>query len=158
MIFSYYSTATRTIAFGCIKWTPYVAFTGSFLDIVFGQYFRQDMRKIMPPKMRNDSVISSSCSAILSMMSCPFRKKWESGVWNQGTFRILFWILLTSYIEIILEDTISRVFLTRYRYSFWKNILSISHKLADAEPEGILDSWFGTQNEQKNTHNTVIEV
>ena len=45
IIFSYYLTATRTLNFGYIKWTPDVAFTGSLLDIVFGQYFRQEMGK-----------------------------------------------------------------------------------------------------------------
>ena len=37
-------------------------------------------------------------------------------------------------------------------------ILSSSHKLADADPAGTLDSFFGTHNEQKNTQNNVIEV
>ena len=45
IIFSYSSTATRTLTFGYIKCTPDVAFTVSFLDIVFGQYFRQEMGK-----------------------------------------------------------------------------------------------------------------
>ena len=45
MLFSYSLTATWTLNFGCIKWTPDVAFTGSFIDIVFGQYFRQGMGK-----------------------------------------------------------------------------------------------------------------
>ena len=36
IIFSYSFTATLTFNFGYIKWTPYVDFTGSFLDIVFG--------------------------------------------------------------------------------------------------------------------------
>ena len=37
-------------------------------------------------------------------------------------------------------------------------ILYISHKLADADPAGTLDQCSGTQNEQKNTQNTLIEV
>ena len=41
---------------------------------------------------------------------------------------------------------------------FNKYILSSSHKLADADPTGTLDSCYGAQNEQKNTHNTVIEA
>ena len=41
IIFSYSLTDTRTLTFGYIKWTPDVAFTGSFLDIVFDQCFRQ---------------------------------------------------------------------------------------------------------------------
>ena len=45
IIFSYYLTANRTLTFGYIKWTLDVDFTGSFLDIVFGQYFRQKMGK-----------------------------------------------------------------------------------------------------------------
>ena len=39
-----------------------------------------------------------------------------------------------------------------------KSILSRSRKLADAEPTGTLDSCYGTQHEQKNIQNTVIEV
>ena len=45
IIFSYSLTATQTLSFGYIKWTPYVAFTDSFLYIVFGQYARQGMGK-----------------------------------------------------------------------------------------------------------------
>ena len=41
---------------------------------------------------------------------------------------------------------------------FDKSILSRSHKLADADPTGTLDSCYGTQNEQKNTQNNVIEA
>ena len=45
IIFSDSSTATQTLTFGYIKWTPDVAFSGSYLDIVFGKYFRQEMVK-----------------------------------------------------------------------------------------------------------------
>ena len=45
IIFAYYLTTTRTLTFGYIKWNPDVAFTGSILDILFGQYFRQEMGK-----------------------------------------------------------------------------------------------------------------
>ena len=38
-----------------------------------------------------------------------------------------------------------------------KSILSSSYKLADADPTDTLDSCSGTQNEQKNTQNNVIE-
>ena len=41
---------------------------------------------------------------------------------------------------------------------FEKYNLSISHKLADADPAGTLDSFSGTQNEQNNTQDNVIEV
>ena len=41
---------------------------------------------------------------------------------------------------------------------FDKSILSRSRKLADEDPTGTLDSCSGTQNEQKNTQNTVIEA
>ena len=58
IIFYYPLTATGTLTFK-IKWTPDVAFTGSFLDIVFGQYFRQEMGKELPPIMWNESVIAS---------------------------------------------------------------------------------------------------
>ena len=41
---------------------------------------------------------------------------------------------------------------------FDKSILFRSHKLADADPTGTLDSCSGTKNKQKNTQNNVIEV
>ena len=41
---------------------------------------------------------------------------------------------------------------------FDKSILYRSHKLADADVRGTLDSCYGTQIKQGNTHNTVIEV
>ena len=40
---------------------------------------------------------------------------------------------------------------------FDKYILFKNLKLADADPAGTLDSFSGTQNEQKNTQNTLIE-
>ena len=66
---------------------------------------------------------------------------------------------MTSYVEIILEATMYRVF----SYSFLgvvfeSSILSSSQKLADADPAGTLASCFGTQNEQKYVQKTVIEV
>ena len=75
-MFSYYLTATWTLTFGHIKLTPDVALNVSFLDIVLGRYFRQEM----------------------------------------------------------------------------------GNKLPYADPAGTLDSWSGTQNEQKNAQNNVIEV
>ena len=36
-------TATQTLTFGYIEWIPEIAFTGSYLDIVFGQYVRRSM-------------------------------------------------------------------------------------------------------------------
>ena len=45
IIFSYSLTANQTLTFGYIKWIPDVFFTVSFLDIVLGQYFRQEMVK-----------------------------------------------------------------------------------------------------------------
>ena len=36
-------------------------------------------------------------------------------------------------------------------------ILSCSRKLEDADPAGTLDSCSGTQNEQKNAQNDIIE-
>ena len=41
---------------------------------------------------------------------------------------------------------------------FDKSILPSSHKFVDRNPAGTLDSLSGTQNEQKNTHNNLIEV
>ena len=71
---------------------------------------------------------------------------------NQGTLRILFWFLSTSYLEIILEATIC----TDFSYPdigviFEIYILSRSHNLEDADPAGTLDSCFGKPNGQKNT-------
>ena len=67
-------------------------------------------------------------------------------------------VLSASHIEIILETTISRVFLPICRWNIDKFILSRSHKLADADHTGGLDSCSETQNEQKNTQKTVIEA
>ena len=53
--------------FGYIKWTLYVGFTGSFLDMLLGQYFRQGMKKKLPSKMRNESVV-----AIFAQKYCPW--------------------------------------------------------------------------------------
>ena len=44
-IFSSSLTDTQTLTFGCIKWAPDVAFTGSFLAILLGQYVRQGIGK-----------------------------------------------------------------------------------------------------------------
>ena len=43
-------------------------------------------------------------------------------------------------------------------FIFNKSILYRSHKLSGVYPTGTLDSCYGTQNEQKNTQNTVIGV
>ena len=80
-------------------------------------------------------------------MSCPFHEKWEAGVWNKGTLRILFWVLLRSYIEIILKAVISRVFPYPDVGVIFENcVLSSGHKLADAEPAGPFDSCSETKN------------
>ena len=66
---------------------------------------------------------------------------------------------MTSYVEVILQDIISRVFpYPDAGVIFDKSILSSSHKLADADPACTLDSCYGTQKEQKNTHNNMIEA
>ena len=81
------------------------------------------------------------------MESCPFLDKWDPGVWNQGIFRILFCFLLISYVGIIPEATILRVFpYTDVGVFFLKVYLSRSHKLADADPVGTLDSWYVWKN------------
>ena len=41
---------------------------------------------------------------------------------------------------------------------FHESILSRSHKSAGVDPACTSDSYSGTQNEKKNTQNTVIEV
>ena len=45
MILSNFLSDTQTLVFGYTKWTSGVSFTGSFLDIVFGHYFRRGMGK-----------------------------------------------------------------------------------------------------------------
>ena len=62
----------------------------------------------------------------------------------------------TLYEGIILEATISRGFPTQVQVCFLRE-KSRSHKLEDEDPEDTLDSCSGTQNEQKNTHNNIIE-
>ena len=72
---------------------------------------------------------------------------------------MIFWVLSISYVEIIIEAKISRVFSYPYvGVIFDQNNLSRSQKLADADPTGNLESCSGTQNEQKNTQNVVIEA
>ena len=109
--------------------------------------------------MRNQFVIAIFHSEISPVVSCLFREIWEAGVWNQGIFRILFCVLSTSYVEIILEATIARVFYyPDVGVIFEKSILSSSHKLSDVDPAGTLDLCAGAQNKQKNTQNTMIEA
>ena len=115
--------------------------------------------KKLPPKMHNRSVFASFLLEISTMMSCPFCERWEAGVWNQGIFRILFSVLLKSYVEIILETMISRIFpYPAVGVIFEKCILSFCHKLAYVDPAGTLDSFSETQSKHKKTHNNVIEV
>ena len=74
-------TTTWTLTFGYIKWNPDVAFTGSFPDIVFGQYFRQEMGKISPHKWE----ISLSSPVLIENIDhggMSVSWKWEAGVWN----------------------------------------------------------------------------
>ena len=62
--------------------------------------------------MRNESMNASFYYAVSTILLCLFCEKQEAVVWNQGIFRILIYDLLTAYVEIILEATISRVFPT----------------------------------------------
>ena len=96
---------TQTPTLGYIKCTPYVYFTSSFIDIVFGQYVRRGMKEKLPPKMWNTFAVTSFHPAISPMVSHAFHEKRESGVWNQCIFKILLFILSISYIEIIPEAT-----------------------------------------------------
>ena len=82
MIISYYLTATQTLNFGYIKWTPDVAFTLSLPDIVFGRYFRQGMVQKLPLKMCNYPIITSFCSSISPMVPCLFHDKLEARLRN----------------------------------------------------------------------------
>ena len=83
IIFHYNLTVNRTLTIGYIKCTTSFSFTGSFLDIVFGQYVRQGMVGKLPPKTRNDSVVSSFCLEFSPMVSCLFCEEWEAGLWNK---------------------------------------------------------------------------
>ena len=62
--------------------------------------------KKLPPKTQNEFVVASFCLKISPMVSCPFHEK---RALNQVIFNIPFCVLSTSYVEIILEATISRV-------------------------------------------------
>ena len=66
-------------------------------------------------------------------------KKWEDGVWNQGTFRIILFIdtIRRNYTR---SYNIHSFFLLRCRCNPRKIYLSRSHKLADTDPAGTLDS------------------
>ena len=54
IIFSYYLTATQTLIFVHIKWTPVVALTRSFLDIVLVSISGKVWAKKTPQKMQNE--------------------------------------------------------------------------------------------------------
>ena len=116
LYFSYYFIANWTPNFRYIKWIPDVAVTCSFRFLYLVSMSSEEwVGKVQPkmPKMRNEFFVTRFCSAILPMASCMFREKLEVGVWIQSISRILFYILLISYVEIILETTISRFFTPR---------------------------------------------
>ena len=70
-----------------------------------------------------------------------------------------YYYLLTSYVENILEAMISIVLSYQdVGVIIEKYILSRIQKLADSDPAGNLDSWYGGGNEQKSTQINVIEV
>ena len=57
---------------------------------------------------------------------------------------MLLFVLLTSYVEIVLEAVMSIFFAyPDVGVVFDKYILSCGHKLADADPADTLDSWSG---------------
>ena len=96
----------QTPIFGLIKWNSDAAFAYSFLGIVLG------ISGKIPPKTRNEFVVASFCSEISPLASYPFHEKWKDGVWNQGIFRILFCVLLTSYVEFIPTLRSSRAYVS----------------------------------------------
>ena len=79
-------------------------------------------------------------------------------MWNQSTFRILFCNLIKSSVEIVTEATIS-IFFTDLAVGVIYDIyiLSIGHRLANADPAGTFYSCSGTQNEEEKQNN-LIEV
>ena len=157
-ILRYSLTITQTLTFGCIKWTSDVAFTGSFLDIVFVRYFRQMMGK----KICHQKCGMGPLSPVFARQYRPWcqvnsvkneRLECEIKVplgYNSTFYR--------HHVQKIYQKLMyPEFFLPRCRCGFAKK-KSGSHKLADADPAGTLDSCSGTQNEQKNTQNNVIEV
>ena len=110
MIFSYSVTATRTSTFWYIKRTPDFVFTGIFPDIVFGQFFRQRMEKKLPPKTKNEPIVTSFFWEILLMVSCLFLKNERL----ECEIKIYLGYYSTSHqyhiIKNIIEATISRFF------------------------------------------------
>ena len=69
---------------------------------------------------------------------------------------------MLRFIDIICSNYTKSYDIQRFSYptvgAIFVKYLSSSHKLVDADPVGTLDSFSGTQNEQKNTQNNVIEV
>ena len=59
LIFSYYLTDTQTLTFGNIKWTPDVAPTVRFLNVVLPQSYKEGRSKQLPPKIRDESLVAS---------------------------------------------------------------------------------------------------
>ena len=108
-IYYFYSlTTTRTITFGYINGPQ----TFHLLDFpcccVRLVYQVRDRRKNSTKKVEWVHRRQFS-SEILPMVLYAFCKKWEDGVWNQGILRIIICVLLVSYIDILLEVTISSV-------------------------------------------------
>ena len=68
------------------------------------------------------------------------------------------YILSTSYVEIIIEATISRFVSYPDVGVIFDAFLSSSQQLVVTDPEDTLYSCSGTQNEKATTHNNMIEV
>ena len=113
IILSYYLTTTRTLTFSNIKYTPDFALASSFFYIVFGQDSGQGMGKKLPQRIQNESVATS-----FAQKSCPWflvyfvkNERLECEI----KVPLGYYSLSISYVELILEATISRVFLPRCR-------------------------------------------
>ena len=129
-----------------MKCTSDVDFTRSFLEIVFGRYFKQVMGKKMTPKMFNESEVASFARKSHPQCQVIFLKMI---VWRVKS-RYLYDNIM-HFIHIIRRNYTRSYDIQSFSYPyvgviFDKSILSRSQKLADADPTGTLDSCSGTQN------------
>ena len=122
IMFSYYLTSIRNLTFRWIKCIPYVAFNVSFLDILFGQYSRREMGKTNATK--NAEWVCHLKFSLRNIAHGVISVSLKTRSWGLKPryFRVLFCVLSTSYIEIIVEATTSKVFSTQKLVWFSKCI------------------------------------
>ena len=119
IIFYYSLTVTQTLTFGHIKWTLDDTLTCSFLDIVFGQYFRQGLGKIIHQKWK----MSPSSPVFLGNLGHGVMSiSWKMRGWGVKSRYVQDNIL--CFIDIIYRDytrnyDIQSFYLPRCRCDFW---------------------------------------